>query len=144
MNDTGGLRSLGAVADGPLADLISTAREEAAQLQSLAHLQNDLGQDGLSADVLALLGNLSVGLEASETLLERDREGNDRVAGGVLLNPLDNLGKMLVLLADEVLLGKVDEEDDGLGGEEEERVDDLNLESIALAAVCNPTKCSSK
>jgi hypothetical protein len=36
---------------------------------------------------------------------------------------------MLVLLADEVLLAEVDEEDNGLGGEEEERVDDLDLAS---------------
>jgi len=34
---------------------------------------------------------------------------------------------VLVLLADEVPLGKVDQVDDGLGGKEEKRVDDLDL-----------------
>jgi hypothetical protein len=34
---------------------------------------------------------------------------------------------VLVLLADIVLLAEVDEEDDRLGGQEEERVDDLDL-----------------
>jgi hypothetical protein len=34
---------------------------------------------------------------------------------------------MLVLLADIVLLAEVDEEDNRLGGQEEERVDDLDL-----------------
>jgi len=34
---------------------------------------------------------------------------------------------MLVLLADVVLLAQVDKSDDGLGGEEEERVDVLDL-----------------
>ena len=45
----------------------------------------------------------------------------------MLLDPLGDLGQVLVLLADVVLLAKVDEEDDGLGCEEEERVDDLDL-----------------
>jgi hypothetical protein len=50
----------------------------------------------------------------------------------VLLDPASNLGQMLVLLADVILLAKVDEKDNGLGREEEERVDDLNLESCKL------------
>jgi len=45
----------------------------------------------------------------------------------MLLDPLGNLGKMLVLLADVVPLRQVDKVDDGLGRQEEERVDDLNL-----------------
>ncbi len=46
----------------------------------------------------------------------------------MLLDPLDNLGEVLVLLADVVLLREVDEEDNRLGRQEEERVDDLDLE----------------
>jgi hypothetical protein len=34
---------------------------------------------------------------------------------------------MLVLLANEILLGQVDKVDDRLGSQEEKRVDDLNL-----------------
>jgi hypothetical protein len=45
----------------------------------------------------------------------------------MLLDPLNDLGKMLVLLPDVVPLGKVDQEDNRLGGQEEKRVDDLNL-----------------
>jgi hypothetical protein len=47
----------------------------------------------------------------------------------VLLDPVGNLGEMLVLLANVVLLAKVDEEDDRLGRKEEERVDNLDLEN---------------
>jgi hypothetical protein len=36
---------------------------------------------------------------------------------------------MLVLLADVILLAEVDEIDDGLGREEEKRVDDLDLDN---------------
>jgi len=39
---------------------------------------------------------------------------------------------VLVLLADVVLLAEVDEEDDGLGRKEEERVDDLDLANCKL------------
>jgi hypothetical protein len=46
----------------------------------------------------------------------------------VLLDPLGNLGKMLVLLSDVVLLTEVDEEYDGLRGKQEQRVDDLDLD----------------
>lgn len=45
----------------------------------------------------------------------------------MLLYPLGNFGQVLVLLADVVLFAEVDEEDDWLGGEEEEWVDDLDL-----------------
>lgn len=45
----------------------------------------------------------------------------------MLLDPCSNLGQVLVLLADVVLLAEVDEVDDGLGRKEEERVDDLDL-----------------
>ena len=129
MNDTGGLGSLGAVTDGPLADLIGTGSEERAEVKGLAHLDDDLGQSGLGANLLALLSNLGVSLEAGEALLEADREGNDGITLGVLVNPGGNRGKMLVLLADVVALGKVDEVDDGLGSQKEERVDDLDLKS---------------
>ena len=45
----------------------------------------------------------------------------------MLLDPLGDLGQMLVLLPDVVAFGQVDEEDDGLGGQEEEGVDDFDL-----------------
>jgi hypothetical protein len=54
-------------------------------------------------------------------------DGDNRVTGGVSLDPFGDLGKMLVLLADVVLLAQVDEGYDGLSGEEEKRVDVLDL-----------------
>lgn len=132
VNDTGGLRSLGSVTDRPLADFIGTGCEEAAQLKGLAHLKDDLGEDRLSADGLLLLLDLLLG-HAREALLEGNGDGNDGVTLGVLLDPLNNLGQVLVLLSDEVLLRQVDQEDDRLGCEEEERVDDLDLFHRLLA-----------
>lgn len=36
-------------------------------------------------------------------------------------------------MAEEVALAEVDEVDDGLGGEEEELVDDFNLERVGMS-----------
>jgi hypothetical protein len=130
VNNTGGLRGLGASADGPLSNLIRSNSEETAKLQGLAHLENNLGENRLGTNGLLLLLSLSLGLELSKTRLVRDGDGDKRVALGILVDPLDNLGKMLVLLADEVLFRQVDEVDNGLGSQEEERVDDLNLDEL--------------
>lgn len=46
----------------------------------------------------------------------------------MLVDPGLDLGQVLVLLADVVLFGEVDEEDDGFGGEELELVDYFDLE----------------
>jgi hypothetical protein len=130
VNNTGGLRGLGASADGPLSNLIRSNSEETAKLQGLAHLENNLGQNRLSTNGLLLLLSLSLGLELSKTRLVRDGDGDKRVTLGILVDPLDNLGKMLVLLADEVLFRQVDEVYNGLGSQKEERVDDLNLDEL--------------
>jgi hypothetical protein len=45
----------------------------------------------------------------------------------MLLHPLDDLGEVLVLFSDVIPLRKVDQEDYRLGGQEEKRVDDLDL-----------------
>jgi hypothetical protein len=127
VDDTRCLRRLGAVADRPLPDLVGADSEEAAQVEGLAHLEDDLAQRRLGSDILALLLDLGFGLEPGQALLEADGDGNDGVAGSMLLDPLNDLGKMLVLLPDVVPLGKVDQEDNRLGGQEEKRVDDLNL-----------------
>ena len=127
VDDTGGLGRLGALADGPLANLVGSRCEEAAQLEGLAHLDNELGQSGLGTHPLLLLLGLLLGLEPGQALLEGDGDGDDGVALGVLLDPLGNLGQVLVLLADVILFGQVDKIDNGLGREQEERVDNLNL-----------------
>lgn len=43
------------------------------------------------------------------------------------LDPFGDLGEVLVLLADIVFFGEIDEVYDGFGGEEEEGIDDLDL-----------------
>ncbi|KAI6768176.1 hypothetical protein HG530_006185 [Fusarium avenaceum] len=148
VNDTSGLRSLGASTDGPLSNLISSDSEEAAKLQGLAHLKNDLGQNRVDTNVLHLFLGLGLSLELSKTRLVGDRDRDKRITLGVLVDPLNDLGKMLVLLADEVLLGQVDKVDDGLGSEEEKRVDDLNLyervSKVSLKSFSNMNECEGE
>ena len=45
----------------------------------------------------------------------------------MLLDPFGNLGQVLVLLAEVVFLAEIDQVDDGLGRQKEERVNYLNL-----------------
>lgn len=52
----------------------------------------------------------------------------------MLFDPFGDFGEVFVLLPDVVLLAEVDEEDDGFGGEEEERVDYFDLRTIASLA----------
>lgn len=127
VDDTGGLRRLGAVADSPLADLVGSGGEEAAEVEDLAHSGDNLGEGGLDAERLQLSLDLLLGLEASETLLEADGQRQNWVSSGVLLQPLCDLAEMLVLLADVVLLAEVDQVHDGLGAEQEQGVDVLDL-----------------
>jgi hypothetical protein len=60
----------------------------------------------------------------------------------VLLDPGSNLGQILVLLANVVLLAEVDEVDDRLGRKEEERVDDLDLANgkLVFADLCGVSR----
>lgn len=127
MDDTGGLRGLGAVPDRPLPDLVGACGEEGAEIHGLAHRGDDLGQGGLGPDLFALLVDLLLALEPCQTVFERNGDGDDGVAWRVGLCPFGDLGQVLVLLADVVSLGQVDEVDNWLGGEEEERVNGFNL-----------------
>jgi len=127
MDDTGGLGRLDAIANGPLANLVGADGEEAAEVHDLAHRGDDLRQRRLHAEFLALLLGFRLSLEASEPLLEADGERDNGVSGSILLDPFRDLGKMLVLFPDVVLLGQVHEIDDGLGREKEQWVDDLHL-----------------
>lgn len=142
VDDTSSLRGLGAIADGPRSDFIRSDSEEASQLQGLAHLENNLGQSRVGANVLLLFLGLGLSLELGETRLVGHGDGDKRIALGVLVDPLDNLGKMLVLLSDKVLLRQVDEVDNGLGRQEEKRVDDLDL--FELVSVCSMTMIQNK
>lgn len=127
VDHTGRLRCLSSVSDGPLSHLVRADCEEGAKVQNLAHRNDDLGQCRVGADVLALLESSCLSLELSQALLEGHGNRDDRVTCGVLLAPLSDLGQVLVLFPDVILLRKIDQIDDGLGAEQEERVDDLNL-----------------
>lgn len=133
MDDTGGSRGLDALADSPLADLIGTGGEEAGQVQSLAHGSDNLGQTGLGAESLALLLGGDIILHQGETLLEAGRDGEDGAVGGVGLDPLEQSGKVLVLLTDVVLLAQVDQVHNGLGSEKEQGVDGLDLKTMIVS-----------
>lgn len=64
VDNTGSLRGLGAITDGPLAHLIGASGEEGAKVEGFAHGRNDLGKSGLGANLLALLLDLRLVLEA--------------------------------------------------------------------------------
>ena len=127
VNDTGGGRGLDTLADGPLANLVLTSGEEAGKVQGSAHGGDNLGQTGLGLELLALLESGSLVTQKGETLLELSRDGKDGRSGGVLLDPLEDLGEVLILLADVISLAQVDQVHNGLGSEEEQGVDDLDL-----------------
>lgn len=127
VNDTGSLWCLGTDTDGPLPDLILTSGEERGKVEGLTHGDDSLGKCRLDAKLLALLLSFGLSLETTKAFFQADGDGNDGVALGVLLDPLSDLGKVLVLLTDVIPLAKVDEEDNGLSGKKEKGVDDLNL-----------------
>ena len=77
--------------------------------------------------VMSLLFLLLFLGHVDETFFECNGEGDERVAGVVLVDPGLDLGQPLVLLADVVALGEVDEVRDGLGGEELEAVHNVDL-----------------
>ena len=70
----------------------------------------------------------------SETLLERDGEGDERVAWVVFVDPGFDLREPLILLANVVLFAEVDEVCDRLGGEKMEGVDELDLRGESVKA----------
>lgn len=119
--------SLGALTDGPLTDLISTSGEEATQVQSSTHGSDNLGKARLGAKLLALLSSGSIITHQGKTLLEAGRDGQNGRTLRVLLDPVEQRGEVLVLLANVVLLAQVDQVHTGLGSQQEERVNSLNL-----------------
>lgn len=93
---------------------------------------------GLRKTQLLQLLTLLLKGEDDEALLEGDGEGEELVSRVVLVDPSLDLGEPLVLLADVVPLGEVDEVGDGLGGQKLEVVDVLDLEGWGRASVMSP------
>lgn len=127
VNDTGRSGSLNTLANGPLANLVLTSGEEATEVQGLTHGSDDLGQTGLGAQGLALSLSGRIIMHQGQTLLKLSRDGKNGVTGGVGLDPLKDLGEVLVLLADVISLAQVDQVHNRLGSEKEQRVDDFDL-----------------
>lgn len=127
VNNTSRGGSLDTLANGPLANLVLTGGEEAAEVHGLTHSGNDLRQTGLGAQGLALSLSGRIIVHQGQTLLELSRDGKDGVTGRVGLDPLKDLGEVLVLLADVISLAQVDKVHNGLGSEKEQRVDDFDL-----------------
>lgn len=55
----------------------------------------------------------------------------------MLLDPFGNLGQVLVLLAEVVFLAEIDQVDDGLRRQKEERVNDLNLIIVTVSIMAD-------
>lgn len=55
----------------------------------------------------------------------------------MLLDPFGNLGQVLVLLAKVVFLAEIDQVDDGLGRQKEERVNYLNLIRVTVSIIAD-------
>ena len=53
----------------------------------------------------------------------------------MLFDPFGDFGEVFVFLADVVFFAEVDEEDDGFGGEEEERIYYFDLSEQGLAVL---------
>ena len=92
LGDTRSLRRLCALADRPCADLVGPAGEVADEVEGGVAGGGDLAEGGDGADLLLLLGALLVRGEEGEALLEGDGEGDERVAGVVLVDPGLDLG----------------------------------------------------
>lgn len=99
------------------------------QLQACITSGGDLAQStGVLPEPQSLrLGHLLLVRHADQSLLESDRERDKLVSRVVLVDPSFDFGQPLVLFADKVTLGQVDEVGDRLGGEKCQAVDDLDL-----------------
>lgn len=137
MDDTSSLRTFCAVSYCPLPDLIFTSGEEACEVERLAHGSDNLWKRRLSAELLALLSCFFV-RHGRKPFLKACRDENDLVTCRMLLDPLSNLGKMLVSTSEVVFLAQIDEVDHGLSGQQEQGIDDLDLKK-ALAGCPNRT-----
>ncbi len=118
----------GAIPNRPLPDLVGACGEEAAEVECFSHGDDDFRKSGLGPEVLAFLGGRFFGVETSEALFERHGDGYDRVTRCVLLDPFRDFRQMLVLLADVVFFAQVDQIDNGLRRQQEQRVDDFDLQ----------------
>eukprot|EP00128_Syssomonas_multiformis_P014504 Colp12_sorted_trinity150504_noHs@17265 len=129
VNLASGLGCLVALADSPGLDLIRAGSEEVLKLEGLETCSHNLGQHGGGTSLLRVRLTLSLA-HVKPLSLESTGEGDDEITLVAVINPVLDLGKPLVLLADVVRLRKVNKVDDRLGSDEKELVENLDLLSI--------------
>lgn len=136
MNDTRSSWCLETLPDSPLTDLIRTGGEETGQVEGRTHGGNHLGKNRLGSQLLTLFLSGLITAHKSQALLEGSRDRDQRIPRRVLFDPFEHLGEVLVLLADVVLLAKINEVDDRLSRKKEKRVNGFDLlQVIELAHV---------
>lgn len=117
----------------PLSHFVRSSGEEAGEVEGRPHGGDTLGQRRFCVEGLALFESSGI-IHGGEAFFEADRDRQDGFIGAVGLDPFHDLGQILVLLPEIVLLGQVDEIDNGLGGEEEQGIDDFDLGAILMLA----------
>jgi len=133
VDGTCSLWSLCTTLDSPTANLIVTSSEEIDKLKSSIASTDNLGKSAtsLKMDFVSFAsGLLCLLLTSSDELsLKTGTEGDDGLRPwlGLVLDPLNNLGKPLVALTLKVVSRHVDKIDDRLGAEEIEVVDSIYL-----------------
>mmetsp|Transcript_606 Transcript_606/g.1392 ORF Transcript_606/g.1392 Transcript_606/m.1392 type:complete len:313 (-) Transcript_606:208-1146(-) len=125
------LGGFGACAHAPRLDLARTAREETIHAQCGGPRLDDFRKGALDLVLLAERCLLLRG-HGGELGLEGAGHG-DHLATPRFVEVLLNLGEPLVLLLDEVLLAHVQQEDQRLGRQELQRVQNLDIEAVPVA-----------
>lgn len=125
------LRCFRALLDGPGFHFVRTGSEEVLQLQRLVTGQDDLLQVGGRFVVFGVFLSQRIVLKICPVVLKDAREGNDGRTGIVLVHPVLDLGQPLVLLADVVGLRQIHQIDDGLRGQEQVLVQNIDLEGMS-------------
>jgi len=133
VNGTGGLWSLGALANSPALDLILTTGVKVLEVKSPVTGPNEPVESTLGALLLAEGLTFSIRFHLNERLLEHGTEWDHWLWSWLRLDVLSKCDKVLVLLADEILLGKVAKVDDRLGGEELHSINDLDVKLVPLS-----------
>eukprot|EP01084_Bolivina_argentea_P055545 101802_1 len=103
-----------------------TGGEEVDQVDGGETSGDELGDLALGALELLEVLLLLLGVQLLQSGLHVGTK-RDHGLAGLLVDPRLELREPLVLLADVVALGHVDEEDGGLGGEELDRVEEVDL-----------------
>lgn len=127
MNNARGLRRLSSFTDCPLPNFIWASGEETTQMKHASHSCDYFWKHWFRSEPLAFLCCFSIIFKTRQTLFKGDWNRNYGVSRGVCLDPLGNLGKMLVFLANVISFAQVDKVNDRLRCKKEKRIDNFDL-----------------